>query len=269
MHIFLSIYLFVIGLAFGSFSLVLADRTKSGEDWVISRSKCDSCGVKLHPKQLIPVVSWVLQRGKCSSCSKKISFYYPLAELGLGLGFVVSFLFWPRSFDSKLVVLEFIVWLLALTMMMSLLIYDLKWFLLPSRLIYFTAFLALIFAGIEISLSGINMGKIIELVLSVLVGSGVFALLYFVSKGKWIGDGDVRFGLVIGLFTGSPWASWFTIFLASVLGMLFSLPMIIKTKKNSMKLKMPFGPVLIISLWLVVLFGARIISWYKTNFLFL
>lgn len=65
----------------GSFLGVLAVRLPVGEDVVVGRSRCPSCGSALKPIELVPVVSWLVQRGKCRTCAAPIDWFYPAIEL--------------------------------------------------------------------------------------------------------------------------------------------------------------------------------------------
>ena len=98
-----------------------------------------------------------------------------------------------------------------------------------------------------------------------LIGGGIFYVLFQISKGKWIGGGDVRLGLILGLSIGTPGSSILVIFLASVMGSLISIPLMFthKLKKNSV---IPFGPFLIVSAIIVQLVGHFILSWYNNTF---
>jgi len=140
-------------------------------------------------------------------------------------------------------------------------LYDLKWMLLPTRLIYCLYFIALTMAVIATLTSSDRLSSIIGYVGGFLIGGGLFYLLFQLSKGKWIGGGDVRLGFLLGLIVGTVEKSFLLIFLAAIIGTLFSLPLIIsgKYKRNSL---IPFGPFLILSTLLVVLFGSSIIHWY-------
>ena len=270
MDILSAMYLFIIGLALGSFALAMVDRMKSGKDWVRGRSECDKCKKKLRPVDLIPVVSWVSTQGKCRYCINKLSTAYPVTELGVGLAFALSFVFWPENLSGFTAISMFIVWLVAVVVMTGLFLFDIRWFVLPNKLVRPLIGLGVIWAVLDILTKGFSIGLVLSYVLAVAVGAGIFWLLYMFSRGRWIGDGDIRLGVAIGLFTGSILEAWLTIFLASFLGIIASLPLILKTKKSKrLKLKIPFGPLLIIALYITVLFGGQIISWYKDNILYL
>ncbi len=270
MNIMLGSYLFVIGLAFGSFALAMVDRMKTGKDWVRGRSECAKCKKKLSPIDLIPVISWLSTSGRCRYCKTKLSVSYPLTELGVGLAFLASFVFWPYELIGFYSIAMFVVWLSTIVVMTGLFIFDMRWFLLPNKLVRPLIGLGLIWALLDVLNKGIGTGLVANYVLAVMVGAGIFWALYLVSKGKWIGDGDIRLGVAIGLFTGSPIGAWLCIFLASIIGILASLPLLIKTKNSKrLKLKIPYGPMLIIALYITVLAGDKIIDWYKVNILFL
>lgn len=66
----------------GSFLSVLVVRLPKGEDVVLSRSRCRSCGGGLSPLELLPIVSWLVQGGKCRHCGAAIAWLYPALEVG-------------------------------------------------------------------------------------------------------------------------------------------------------------------------------------------
>jgi len=264
-----SIYVFMIGLAFGSFALAMVDRMKSGEDWIKGRSKCDHCQHKLMPKDLVPLFSWLSQKGKCRYCKKKLSVFYPLVELGTGLAFFGSYIFIPYGISGLSFVL-FSLWLFALVLMSALVVFDLRWYLLPNKLVY--PLIAMSVAH-RVVLFFVNSEVFNEAILStlaaLLIGSGLFWVLHRISKGKWIGDGDYRLGIAVALLLTDPLVTWFSLFLSSVFGLLIMLPMIYHSKRKlKLKLKIPFGPFLILGLYFSYLFGAQLIDWYINTFLY-
>ena len=145
-------------------------------------------------------------------------------------------------------------------------LYDIKWMLLPDRIMKPLYFISAAMALLSIAISSHPLTAVINLILSVAVGGGIFYILYQVSDGKWIGGGDIKLGWVIGLFLGTPMRSFLMIFLASFLGCLVSIPLLIshKLKKDSV---IPFGPFLIASAIIVELYGVNILNWYQTIFI--
>lgn len=229
------------------------------------RSICPHCKHVLSASELIPVVSWLTLGGKCRYCSKSISWQYPAVEAGTALLLVMSYIWWPVGFDvaQKLI---FGFWLILLTGLMALLVYDLRWKLLPNRLMYPLIGVASLMAFVAIVSAVRPAIALLNLVGAVLVGGGLFYVLFQVSDGKWIGGGDVRLGGLLGLVAGTPARSLLFIFLASVGGTLLTVPFLAsgRLKRTS---TIPFGPFLIIGLIATQLFGADIIHWYRQTFI--
>ena len=252
-----------LGLCLGSFVNALVWRIHEKKEWVKGRSQCPNCGHELAASDLVPVLSWLWLKGRCRYCKKPISAQYPLVELAAGLSFALSYIYWPQDLHSGQLVL-FVAWLLTLVGLLALLIYDLRWMLLPSKILYPTA--AVASAGRLIYLIGFEQYKLHALVwwaLSVLVASGIFWVLFMISDGRWIGYGDVRLGLITGTLLANPAQSLLMIMGAAVLGTLFIAPALVLGRKG-LAAKLPFGPYLIVSTGLVLLFGQSIINWYTS-----
>jgi prepilin signal peptidase PulO-like enzyme (type II secretory pathway) len=166
------------------------------------------------------------------------------------------------SFDEKGTTL-FILWLVFLTGFIALSLYDLRWYLLPNRIIF--PLYAVVAIQIVASLAFFNLGLngLLLTVASILVGGGIFYVLFQISHGKWIGGGDVKLGFLIGGLLGDPLKCVLFIFLASLIGTLVSLPLLVtgKMKRTS---HLPFGPFLLISAFIVVLFGSSLIQAYRS-----
>jgi leader peptidase (prepilin peptidase)/N-methyltransferase len=229
------------------------------------RSMCPNCKHQLSHQDLIPVLSWLNLRGKCRYCKKPISWQYPLVEAAMASFFVVSYLWWPVPLSGAQVSI-FILWLVLLVGFMALTIYDLRWQLLPNRIVYPLGLVAAVQAVISIATAHRPAVALLNLILAVAVGGGIFYVLFQVSAGKWIGGGDVKLGWLLGLIAGTPARSLLFIFLAAVLGSLFSVPLL-ATKHLKRTSKIPFGPFLIIALIIVQLFGVSILHWYKQTFI--
>lgn len=264
----LASYIFILGLAFGSFALALADRLHAKTNWVSDRSRCDKCKKVLQPIDLIPIISWLASRGRCRYCKTKLSPMYPAVELGLAAAFTVSYLALPYDL-SGLGITLFVLWCGALIISTALFVYDLRWYLLPNKLVYALVAVAFVHRAIyTFYTDSILAVDVVNAAVSVSVAAGFFWILYYVSKGKWIGYGDVRLGLAIGLILPNGLVAWLALCVASVVGLLFALPQLPKNK-HKMTLKIPFGPFLIIGMWFAYIWGERLISWYTETFLYL
>ncbi len=259
------IVLLVLGLSFGSFVNAFVWRLHENKDWLNDRSECIYCHHKLAVIDLIPVVSWLILRGKCRYCKRSISVQYPIVELITTVLFVASYLLWPTHLVGYSIAL-FVLWLVIVIGLVALALYDLKWMILPSKLIYFLYIAALLMAAIHIYYSSNHISTAISYIIASLVGGGIFYILFLVSKGKWIGGGDVRLGFLLGVIVSSAQNSLLVIFLAALLGTIFSIPFMAngKLKKTSM---IPFGPFLIAAAIIVELEGFNILAWYSHLFL--
>lgn len=272
--------LIVFGLILGSFVNALVWRfheqaelaenghkkgrpTKTELSMVKGRSMCSYCHHELAVKDLIPLFSWLWLRGKCRYCHKSIQ-DNPLVEVMLPILFVVSYLAWPLELHG-LGLYQFIFWLIFLVGFIALAVYDLRWYLLPDRIVFPLIGLAVVelagrFLWYDAPLSvlgGAGWG--------VLIASGLFYVLYSISDGKWIGGGDVKLGIVLGLLAGDGLHAMLLLFIASLLGTAVALPQLVVGKAGRAT-KLPFGPYLLAATFIVVLFGDWLITGYYSLF---
>ena len=98
----------------------------------------------------------------------------------------------------------------------------------------------------------------------VLIASGIFYVIFQLSGGQWIGGGDVKLGFVLGVLLGGPLMSMLMLFVASCLGTIAGLPMLLGGKRQA---HIAFGPFLLLGTIIVQLFGAGLIHWYKMRVL--
>jgi prepilin signal peptidase PulO-like enzyme (type II secretory pathway) len=228
------------------------------------RSRCTHCGHELAARDLIPVLSWLELRGKCRYCGAHID-DTPLVELATSALFVLSYWRWPRPLDAQGTT-NLIVWLVILTGLVALFVYDIRWLRLPNRIVYPLIIIALALVLANALIFGDGAAAIRDAVLSVAICGGFFYLIYQISGGKWIGGGDVKLGILIGLVLPGWEQGFVALFLASVLGTLTILPFLF-AKKITATSKVPFGPFLIAATIIVKLFGAGFIAWYKLHVL--
>ena len=268
----------LLGISFGSFINALVWRLhqqevlekkniKSDQNLSIltGRSMCPNCHHKLSGFDLIPILSWLLLRGKCRYCKQKISFQYPLVETLTLLASLLYLSFWHDK-NSIVGISELILQLLTLYGLISLFIYDMRWYKLPTRIIYGLYFFVIPYQFMIFYHSNNKFSFLSNLFISALIGGGLFYVLHIISNGKWIGGGDVRLGFLLGLSLGNPIKSILLIFISSLLGSLVGVFLIIFKKLNKKSL-IPYGPFLILSYFLVQLFGNIIISWARNHYL--
>jgi prepilin signal peptidase PulO-like enzyme (type II secretory pathway) len=222
-------------------------------------SMCLHCGHELAVRDLVPVISWLWLRGKCRYCKAPIP-DTPLAELAVPVLFILSYLWWPYALDSGFAVAAFVVWLACLVCFVALTMYDARWFILPNRIVFPLIVLAMA-QTLLLALAAPHFLPVIRDALEgMLIIAGLFYGLFVVSNEQWIGGGDVKLAIALGLLAGGAFEALELILFASITGLLVSLPVLVVTKSKNTKI--PFGPYLLVGAFIVVLFGARITNWY-------
>ncbi len=83
------IFVFIMGITFGSFFTLAVYRIPIKQDITHTRSYCPTCNHPLAFLDLIPVLSYLALGGKCRYCHAKIRIRYLFLELLSGLVFVL------------------------------------------------------------------------------------------------------------------------------------------------------------------------------------
>lgn len=276
------IVLACLGLIFGSFlnasvwrlheQAELAKRPKKGKtknrkiaitadrlSILRGRSLCPNCGHVLAASDLVPIFSWLFLRGECRYCKHPISWQYPLVELITASVFVFSYYFWPLSLSGYGLV-SFCFWLALTVGFIALFIFDLKWYILPDKIVWPLVGLVVIELLVKIIFYGGGLQAIYIAALGALLIAGLFFILFAVSDGHWIGGGDVKLGLVIGILLSGIEPSFLMLFIASLLGTFVSLPFLAMRRLHRTSM-LPFGPFLLVATTIMVLFGGSIMHW--------
>lgn len=270
--------LIALGLCFGSFVNALVFRlhwqsekgAKSKEQRtkysvLEGRSMCPNCKHTLTWYDLVPVVSWALLQGKCRYCQKPISWQYPIVELSVAALFIISYIFWPAPLQGWEVA-QSVLWLVCLVGFVALIVYDLRWMLLPNKIIFPLYGVAFLFIVAKIVQTP-DLGSLLTTIWGIAVGGGIFYLLFQLSDGRWIGGGDVKLGFLLGALVGGPMIALLMLFIASALGSIVSAPLLV-SRKISRHARIPFGPFLIAGAIITELFGQRLIDWYINLFIY-
>ena len=233
--------LFLFGLATGSFLNCVIYRLETGGSFLKGRSFCPHCKHKLSWLDLIPVLGFVFLQGKCRYCGKKISLQYPLVELATGFLFVLAF--WHFGFGISL-----IPWLFVLSSLIAIFVYDLKHYIIPDSLVFAAIVVAAVFNFNLLAL------------LSALGAAGFFLAIVLISRGKWMGVGDIKLAFLMGLMLSWP-AILLALFLAFSIGAIIGLGLMAVGRKT-FKSEVPFGPFLVIGTFIALFWGEIIIEWY-------
>lgn len=218
------------------------------------RSRCLQCGHVLAWYDLLPVVSWLSTGGRCRYCQQFIGWFELVMELVLGVGLALSYLVWPWALPASS--LLFAVWVVVALVLMILAAYDAKWQLLPDPLNYGLMVLGALFVLVRVmTLHDIDF---VSLTGAVALLAGLYGGLYAISRGAWIGFGDVKLCVGLALLLGDWRLAFMTLFFSNMLGCIIVLPGLARGQLNT-RSQVPFGPLLIIGCVISLLFGGHIL----------
>ena len=248
----------ILGLVFGSFACCQMWRIyyKNNKKKELGKwSVCLECGHKLRWWENIPVISWLILRGKCSKCGKKIGWVEILSEIGLGVVFFTTgWYFYDKidiaygingfSFETIMVILKMVVLLITITLMWILLLYDIKWQEMPVGILIAVNVFAVVFLGLRIV--GGERVDFLGVIEAVGILAGLYYLLYFFSKEKFVGGGDWILCLAIAIILGNWFLALVVLFLSNILASVFGIGAMIFLKKGR-KSQIAFGPFLVIA----------------------
>ena len=264
----INVFLFLLGLVFGSFFNVLIYRLPRDLSIIKPGSHCPHCKTAIKWYDNIPLLSYILLGGKCRACGGKISFRYPLIEFLTGVIFVGV----PSL--AKLVGLSGVksaqvssahqaVSVIFVLLMMLIFVIDLEHQIIPDQLnlaLFILALVAVFVLRPTISPS----------LMSSAIGMFALSIFFFalaVSIGG-MGMGDVKMAIGLGLFFG--WQLVLVVaFLAFLIGGVFAIFLALRlvvSKKYRPRIAIPFGPYLAIASAITLFYGEKILGWYLSFF---
>jgi leader peptidase (prepilin peptidase) / N-methyltransferase len=225
---------------------------------MLNRSKCFSCSTTLKWYDLVPLMSFLFLRGHCRYCKSKVSIQYPLVEILTGLLFVLLFFVLPIDFS----IMSFVVLLLYLVFFSSFLficVYDLKHKIVPEESIYLMVLSAVVLAILN--------GNLIKQLLFGLILFLPFFLIWYFSKGTWMGLGDGKVALSIGLLLPLQ-VSISAVILSFWIGSLYAIFVILSQKfslysfgkKLTIKSELPFIPFMFLGTIIALFFKMDILG---------
>ena len=237
-------FVFILGAIFASFIHLYVIRILRKESIVTPRSHCDNCNHTLKWYELVPLVSFIALRGRCHVCKEKIGYSSILSEIFLGLSFTIVYLIYGYSYETL------IGFVLASTLL-AVAISDFKEMIILDSTLVTSIVLSYILIFLGFGLRGIYK--------SFLYGIFGFVLFFLVKligdrvyKKESLGGGDVKLAFLMGSILP------YNLFLISIIiGSLFALPYAFLMAKSKKK-ELPFGPFLVLGLFVVFLFKNNI-----------
>ncbi|MBD3250195.1 MAG: hypothetical protein GF381_01310 [Candidatus Pacebacteria bacterium] len=253
-----NLVLFFAGLSIGSFLSVIVQRSLAGKSWVRGRSQCDHCKKVILWYDNIPLVSFFLLRGRCRFCRQPIAFFHPLLEFLTGIGFVLTSWFSfgglpPASFTQAAIL---VFWLLVFTVSWLIFWFDWQAMIIPDLLVIVLGGLALLRLGWLYLFHFLSPTQLLT-TLAATVGLSLFFLsLWLITKRQGFGLGDVKLAIPLGLLLGFPQLI-IGVFSAFIIGAVWGIILIISGRKKFGQV-VPFGPFLIVGLWLALAWGQKL-----------
>jgi len=230
----------------------------------------------------------MLLKGRCAYCRQKLSLYYPFSELLTGLFFAFAAYFSRFAISPSLhTALQFGYFVVVFSVFAVIFLSDLKYQIIPDEVVYF-GIIFVFFAQVgalgywaykyhamlqsdtlgQYLLQGdffkVNiMREVKSFGYNIASGLGICLFFYLMvvgTRGRGMGGGDVKLGLLIGLFNGFP-NGVIAVFLAFIIGSVASLGLMALSKKG-LKDVVPFGPFLILGSVLSLMYGDWIFTRY-------
>jgi leader peptidase (prepilin peptidase)/N-methyltransferase len=257
MDIILTVLVFLVGVSIGSFLNVLIYRLPKKEKFVLGRSYCPSCKTAIRFYDNIPLLSYLLLAGRCRHCKAKISFRYPLVELLNGIVYI--FFFWQYG-----LAVSFFIYSLLSSALIVIFFVDIDHQIIPDLITLPGMAVGLAVALIPGGLS------IVDSLIGLIVGGG---LLYLIALGgDWLfkkesmGGGDIKMAAMLGAFLG--WQKVIYIFFAGAfIGLLASIVLMFLSSRIRSDRVVPFGPFLALAAFTAIVYGDKIIAFYRDNFM--
>ncbi len=234
--------LFVLGLSLGSFGNVLVWRLPRNET-VLGRSRCPHCQRMLGAIDLVPLLSYAWLRGRCRTCREKIGARYPLLELGGGLLGIVAYVLAP-TFLGAILLCSALVTLLVIAAI------DGETQMIPDALSIAVIVLALAF---RLESGYVYVGGAV-------VGLFVFGGQWLISRGRWLGSGDVLLSVGLGLLVGGAEQMIIAVLSSYIIGALVAL---LGLATGSLKRtdRLAFGPFLACGALISLIVSPFILQW--------
>ena len=268
------VFTFIFGICIGSFLNVCILRIPLKETIVSERSHCMKCGHNLAWYDLFPLFSYLSLGGKCRYCKAKISKQYPIVEFANGALAVLCFIFgdfWPHKIVDILDVDEIDVFFLRFgvlvlscifcSVLIVITVIDWRTFEIPfgTNIVIFVLGIIKLIANFIVYGADTDW---LSYVIGFFVVSIPLAIIYYVSKGRAIGGGDVKLMAVAGLFLG-----WKLVLVALISGCLYgSVIHIIRMKVSGEGKQLAMGPYLSAGIVTAIWFGNYIVEWYSGFF---
>ena len=245
---------FILGSVLASFYVCLSLRLPNDISIVKGRSYCDNCHTTLKALDLIPIFSYLFLGGKCRYCKSKISIVNLLSEVSLGILFAFGYYLYGISY-------ELFAYMIITSLLLMIFVSDFKYLVILDIPLFIGVILILILKYIYFGFDGFKNALICGLLLvSFLLVIKVIGDKVFGRES--LGWGDVKLALFMGVTLG------LRLGLASlVIGSFIALPYATYYVSKKQEKEIPFGPFLILGVFIIFIFMDQFDFIIKTLFL--
>ena len=198
------LFIFLIGVSIGSFINVIIIRLPKNQSVIHPRSKCVKCKKNILWYDNIPIISWLILKGKCRFCQESFSISYLLIELLLGLIFLYIRFQNQSLYEGLSIIQNNLLSYTLVTILIPLLILDIKYFWLPSSITH----LGILIGSIFIAIYSYFLNNLIFLnnflagILGFLIFKALSSIGKFILKKPALGGGDAKLAALMGIWLG-------------------------------------------------------------------
>lgn len=258
-----ALFLFLIGLAIGSFLNVIIYRAVHGDSALRGRSYCDHCKKQIAWYDNIPLFSFIVLRSRCRHCKTVIPWEYPAVELITGALFVwwylVGFTFFQLS-TQPLNIIQPLFWLTVGILFVVVVFTDITYMIIPDSAVVILTVTSLFYRLFLVTLGVMQTRDLFFSLLTALMASLALLGLAIITKGRGMGLGDVKLVFPLGIILGFP-LFLVSFFVSCIVGALVGMGAMWMKKKKVTGV-IPFGPFLIIGSVVALVWGDQLLSWY-------
>lgn len=247
------VLLVILGASLGSFFNVCIYRIPQKKSLVFPASHCPACSYPIPFWLNVPVLGYFISACKCRKCGSKINWHYPLVEFITPILFILLYLKFGLTFTF---------FRFSVFFALGIVIFFIDAF---HQIIPDILSLPLIPLGVIFSFHPSSQVRTFGSVSAAIIGFAFFFLLswtYWKLKGKMgLGGGDIKLIAGVGAFLGLA-GLIFVIIVSSLVGLITIFAI-----RYDLKKQFSFGPFIVFSSFLYVLWGHYLIDWYLNLFI--
>jgi len=252
LHLTSSFFMLFLGASIGSFLNVVAIRYKNKQNFISGRSVCPSCKNPLNFPDLIPIISWLILLGRCRFCKTKISPQYIIVEITTAIIFVLSLYTFGFTFLTPFSII-------VSSILMTIALIDFETMEIPDKLNISLIPFAILLIFLQPSPNLLSRGIGIFV-----VALPMFALALIINGA--FGGGDIKLMAVAGFLLG--WQNTIlAFFIAILIGGSYAI-FLLAACKGKKGQQIVFGPALCFGIFISLLYGNDILSWYLDLLMF-